>query len=75
MLIIYYISKSIVLLNYWFSFSKGSKFGPVPTNFTMNNVTCAGDETELRHCGSVPGHNCTENDGAGVICRGEYPVV
>ena len=50
----------------------GSKFGSVPTNFTMNNVGCMGNETELAECSFLPTHDCKGKEGAGVRCQGNY---
>ena len=51
----------------------GSHFGPVSTNFAMDNVFCTGTEESLLDCPHSSSHDCEAQEGAGVICvKGEY---
>ena len=48
-----------------------SYFGSVPTNFSMDNVACTGDETSLHNCRFSSSHNCDGDEAAGVSCMGK----
>ena len=45
-----------------------SRFGSVPTNFSMDDVNCVGTEASLLDCTHITNHNCGSHEGAGVIC-------
>ena len=48
--------------------TKKSVFGKVPDNFIMDEVICDGTESSLLDCEHSETHDCSENEGAGVIC-------
>ena len=48
--------------------TSNSYFGSVPTNSTMDNVKCAGNETSIFECAHDTVDDCDSDEGAGVIC-------
>jgi len=46
-----------------------SRFGSVPTNYALDDVTCDGTEESLFDCGYKKKDNCGRGEGAGVICQ------
>merc|ERR1712013_863623 len=46
----------------------GSYFGNVPSEFSMDEVSCTGDEGILQECGYNTSDDCSANEGAGVKC-------
>ena len=52
-------------------FTKKSHFGPVPTNFAMDNVNCTGDEMSIFDCAHDTADDCDSDEGAGVICSND----
>ena len=54
----------------------GSHFGPVSTNFAMDDVFCTGSEESLLDCPHSSSHDCEAQEGAGVVCeKGEYLTI
>ena len=45
-----------------------STYGSVVDNFIMDDVNCDGTEDSLEDCSYSPTDNCSEREGAGVIC-------
>jgi hypothetical protein len=47
-----------------------SHFGLVPADFGMDNVSCGGEELDIRECPHITlaEENCGSAEGAGVIC-------
>ena len=45
-----------------------SHFGRVPAVFSLDNVSCRGQESSLRDCPSSDVENCDGSEGAGVVC-------
>jgi hypothetical protein len=45
-----------------------SKFGAVPSDFGMDDVSCSGSERHIKDCDYNPEDNCSGSEGAGVIC-------
>ena len=52
-------------------FTKKSHFGPVPTNFAMDNVNCTGDEMSIFDCAHDTADDCDSDEGAGVMCSND----
>ena len=48
--------------------TKISAFGPVPDDFIMDDVSCAGTEPSLLDCEHKDTDDCETTEGAGVIC-------
>ena len=46
-----------------------SAFGAVSSNFIMDNVKCAGNETNIFLCTHTKRDNCGSTEGAGVVCE------
>ena len=46
----------------------GSHFGPVISNYGMDDVLCVGSETDIADCPHATTHNCLGHEGAGVRC-------
>ena len=46
-----------------------SYFGPVPPDFSYDDVNCNGTENSLEECGHINSDNCNTQEGAGVICN------
>jgi len=51
------------------SYTPHSHFGPVTTNFGMDDVHCVGNETSINDCPHNDQNNCGAGEGLGVICR------
>ncbi len=49
-------------------FTRESEFGPVPSDFAMDNVMCNGTESSLFDCQFTTTENCDGSEGAGVVC-------
>ena len=47
-----------------------SRFGSVPSDYSMDDVACDGTENSLLDCGYKKQDNCGRGEGAGVICEG-----
>ena len=47
---------------------KGSRWGSVPSDFAMDEVTCRGDEKYLQECTYRTSEDCSNSEGAGVWC-------
>jgi len=45
-----------------------SKFGDVPSRFSMDDVQCLGNETSILNCPHRTSDNCAGHEGAGVVC-------
>ena len=45
-----------------------SKYGRVVDNFIMDDIQCDGGEKFLFDCNYLSKDDCTEEEGAGVIC-------
>ena len=50
-------------------FTVESKFGRVDSDFSYDDVSCSGNEKTLDDCGHEDEDNCSEEEGAGVICK------
>merc|ERR1712055_31754 len=62
-------------LGYHYGFpTDNSFFGPVSTDFAMDDVQCTGNEDYIWRCPHETEHNCGSSEGAGVICSNEPPV-
>merc|ERR1719370_599280 len=62
-------------LGYDYGFpTDNSFFGPVSTDFVMDDVQCTGNEEYIWRCPHETEHNCGSSEGAGVICSNEPPV-
>ena len=46
-----------------------SYLGPVPSDFSYDDVKCTGQETTLNECNHVNADNCDPREGFGVICE------
>jgi hypothetical protein len=44
--------------------------GYVPTNFSYDNVKCAGTEATLDACPHLNAHDCYANEGIWIVCSG-----
>jgi hypothetical protein len=53
------------------NFTAGSFYGPVPSLFAFDNVSCSGNETNLNECPHLDYDDCTAFEGAGVFCSDE----
>ncbi len=49
--------------------TKKSHFGPVPSDFAMDDVSCKGTEARLQDCRYDHYDNCESDEGAGVACH------
>jgi len=45
-----------------------SYFGPIETNYAMDDVRCSGNEYHLQDCTYTTYANCAGTEGAGVVC-------
>ena len=45
-----------------------SSSGPVPTNFSYDNVQCKGTETSLNNCPHLNTHDCGASEGLWISC-------
>jgi len=43
--------------------------GPVPTNFSYDNVQCAGTEATLDACPHANLHDCFPSEGVWIVCN------
>ena len=48
--------------------TKESEFGTVSSTYSMDNVKCRGNETELEDCYHKAADDCDGNEAAGVVC-------
>eukprot|EP00091_Calanus_sinicus_P021082 TRINITY_DN607_c0_g1_i10.p1 TRINITY_DN607_c0_g1~~TRINITY_DN607_c0_g1_i10.p1 ORF type:complete len:410 (-),score=92.77 TRINITY_DN607_c0_g1_i10:58-1236(-) len=48
--------------------TKESEFGTVSSSFSMDNVRCRGNETDLKDCYHRAVDDCDGNEAAGVVC-------
>jgi hypothetical protein len=48
--------------------TKESEFGTVSSTFSMDNVKCHGNETDLKDCYHKAADDCDGNEGAGAVC-------
>ena len=48
--------------------TRESRYGQVDSVFGMDNVGCAGTETNLTDCAYNPTDDCRGEEGAGVVC-------
>ncbi len=53
------------------SYSCCSPRGPVPSNFSYDNVQCTGTEATLDACPHANTHDCFPNEGAWIVCSNE----
>ena len=51
-----------------------SEFGPVPSDFSMDNVGCVGSESWVGDCPHWTEDDCDGSEGAGVKC-GQIGIV
>lgn len=65
----HFYQTKILKITIHFLLSIASRFGQVPTNFTMDNVVCMGAEARLHDCRFHPRHDCKGAEGAGVSCQ------
>jgi hypothetical protein len=49
-----------------------SLFGLVPDVFAYDNVACSGIELRLEDCPHVNSDDCSQYEGAGVVCNTTY---
>ena len=45
-----------------------SYYGTVPSLFSMDDVQCTGSESSIQECEYILRDNCSEREGAGIIC-------
>lgn len=50
-----------------------SFFGPVSSDFAMDEVNCNGTEQYIWRCPHETEHNCGRSEGMGVVCSNEEP--
>ncbi|ORU90481.1 MAG: hypothetical protein A6F71_05815 [Cycloclasticus sp. symbiont of Poecilosclerida sp. M] len=52
-----------------------SGFGAGSLPLLLDNLVCAGHESDLLQCqhGGMEIHNCNQTETAGVVCRGDGP--
>ena len=56
------------------NYTKVNKFGPINTGrFSMDDVRCRGTETDILDCRHSSSDDCTDEEGAGVICVAKQP--
>jgi len=60
--------------NYGFP-TDNSFFGPVSEDFAMDEVECTGDEEYIWRCPHETEDDCGGDEGAGVICSNEPPMM
>ena len=53
-------------------FTTESHFGPVSSNFILDDVACIGSENSLFDCPHSTAENCDHSEGAGVVCTGKH---
>ena len=64
------------MLGYAFgSITTNSHFGTVMPNFGMDDVSCTGNEVDIRDCQHITWHNCGSYEGLGAICFGDSSTV
>ena len=52
-------------------FTRESYYGPIDTDYRMDNVKCGGHEVRLLDCPHVEQDDCGPGEAAGVVCSGE----
>ena len=64
------------MLGYAFgSITTRSHFGTVTPNFGMDDVSCTGDEVDIKDCQHITWHNCGSYEGLGAICFGDSSAI
>ena len=57
------------------NYTKVNKFGPINTGrFSMDNVRCQGSESDIMDCRHSSSDDCSDEEGAGVICIARPPT-